>query len=144
MAQRAALLARAARWQADTIYITVPTTPAGEVVDADELRQFLQEATGRELHIWAVDGDPRAVLPSERGSFEARARAYARFNAAAGDASHAARLAGVQYHIEPYLVSGYHLDEDGWKEAYVATIAGFARAAAGLPIELAVPFWWLD
>jgi hypothetical protein len=142
-----ALLTRAVLWKADTIYITVPTTSAGDVVAADELRQFLQEATRRGLRIWAVDGDPRAVLPSERASFETRARAYAAFNAAASDTTHEAsraRLAGIQYDIEPYLVSGYHLDEDGWKEAYVATIAGLTRAAAGLPVEVAVPFWWLD
>jgi hypothetical protein len=145
----APLLARAALWKADTIYITIPITSNGEVASADELRQFLREAARRGVHVWVVAGDPRAVLPSERPSFEARARAYVAFNAAASSANttneaHAARLAGIQYDIEPYLVSGYHLDEDGWKDAYVETIATLARAAPELLIEIAVPFWWLD
>jgi hypothetical protein len=134
----ATLFADAAAWEVRLIYIAVHSGPDGLVAEADRLRAFLAEAADRGLEVWAVDGDPRAVVAAERAAIERRAAAIAAFNAGSR-----VRIAGIQYDIEPYIIPGYALDEARWNEAYVATIEQL-RKAADLPIELAVPFWWLN
>jgi hypothetical protein len=136
--ESSALFALAASWKVGVLYITVPVAGDGTVAEADRLREFLGEAAGRGLAVWAVDGEPRALLPAERAAIERRTRALRAFNA-----SGPPRLAGVQFDIEPYLVSGYSMNEERWNDAYVATIQQL-KEAAGAPVEVAVPFWWLN
>ena len=133
-----ALFAHAAAWNATVLYIAADISSEGSLHQADRLRSFLAEAAGRGLKVWAVEGDPRAVLESERPKFVARARALAAFNQRS-----AHRLAGIQYDIEPYLVPGYSLQTDQWLDAYAATIEQL-KAAAAMPVEVAVPFWWVS
>jgi hypothetical protein len=133
-----ALLAHLVDWGVRIVYITLETTAEGTVSSAGRLRAFLREAAEQRVDVWVVFGDPRAVLPAERASFERRARAVEAFNRAGSPA-----LAGIQYDIEPYLVPGYSLNEERWNDAYVSTIE-LLRRASTLPLEIAVPFWWLD
>ena len=118
-------------------YISVPILN-GRVTDPDRLSAFIQRANEQGIQIWAVEGDPHAVLPNGQADFLRRARALARYN----DTQPAvARLHGVQYDIEPYLLPDFALNTDDWLEAYVETIA-LLDDALTVPLEIAVPFWW--
>jgi len=122
---------------ADTVFITAPVT-LERVLDPGPLAIFIERAARQGVRVWAVLGDPRAVLPAERPKYAAFARAYQEFNRGAPPA---AKLAGLQLDIEPYLNQGYHAERDAWLDAYLDTVAQ-VRAAAGMPLDLAVPFWW--
>ncbi|PWF55383.1 hypothetical protein [Massilia glaciei] len=139
LTQSAALLDKLKNSGADTVFITVPVVQGkAAVVQPRRLARFVAGAGARGIRVWAVAGDPGAVLEGERGKFVAMARAYQRYNAAAPEA---ARLAGVQFDIEPYLNHGYAIDPAAWHEAYLATMA-LLRQATTMRIDAAVPFWW--
>jgi len=85
-----------------------------------------------------VVGDPRAIFPGERPKFVRRAEAYAAYNRRV---DRQARLAGIQYDIEPYVLPGYQLDPEPWNSAYLETISAL-KAAAAMPLEVVLPFWY--
>ena len=124
-----------------TVFVALPMagSPA-QVEHSAALADFFARAAALGIEVWAVEGDPRAVTDAGRPSFLERTRALARFNAAQPAAS---RLKGVQYDIEPYLVPGFELERDAWLRAYLATLREL-RAELPVPVEAAVPFWWLD
>jgi len=133
------LLARLRKQGATTVYLTVPVSPEGPSVrHSEELQSFVRRAGAEKIRVWAVDGDPAAVLPGEREKFVQRARAYAAYNAAVDPPG---RLAGVQYDIEPYLLRGYNLNPEGWHRLYLQTLESL-KAAAGMPLEAVLPFWF--
>jgi hypothetical protein len=132
------LFSEAAAWNVGVIYIAVTVGDDGRIADAERLRAFLMEAAERGIQVWAVEGDPRAVVGAERTVIARRARAIASFNATPGP-----RFTGIQYDIEPYLNPGYAVNEGHWNEAYIATIEHLKKAA-DLPVEIAVPFWWRE
>lgn len=138
-----ALLERARAVGTTTLYISVPIAGGAgplTVSNPESLARFIGMAVIQGISVWAVEGDPRAVLPAERGKFVARAEALAAYNVARGPDS---RLGGIQYDIEPYLLPGYALDIAGWSEAYLTTLTAL-KAASAMPLEAAVPFWWSD
>ncbi|KFI06619.1 hypothetical protein JN27_13065 [Massilia sp. BSC265] len=111
----------------------------GRVKDPDALAAFVRHARRRGIGISAVEGDPHMVLPLERAATAARARAYAAYNAAAEPA---ARLRGIQFDIEPYLLPEHVLPAARLDGEYVATLAALREAAGDMPLEFVVPFWW--
>lgn len=134
-----ALFGELERSGANTVFITVPLD--GEplaVSDPERLARFIDAARHRQVSVWAVEGDPGAVLPEGQVHMVRRASALAGFNASQRPAR---RLAGVQYDIEPYLLAGFALDTERWLTHYLGTIRAL-RQAAGMPLEVAVPFWW--
>jgi hypothetical protein len=120
------------------VYVTIPLEGDDAVAAPEKLRAFVAAAARQGLSVWAVDGDPHAVLPSEREKFRKRSAALAAYNR--GEAR-AGRLGGVQYDIEPYLVPGFAFDSEGWTAAYLDTL-GALRDAAEMPVEAALPFWF--
>ena len=138
-ARRADLFALLDANAADTVFLTIPVSAdLRRVRDPDALANFISAASARGTRIWAVAGDPRAVLPDQRTAYAQRARAYADYNrSVAADA----RLSGFQLDIEPYLNTGYPLDTEAWLSAYLDTLSQ-VRAQANMPIDVAVPFWW--
>jgi hypothetical protein len=130
------LLAAALRLGIKRVSISVPVADH-DVVAPLALARFVAAARRHGVAVWAVDGDPRAVLIPERASFAARAAIYTRYNAHAAPEE---RLAGLEYDIEPYLEPGYALDPTAWQKAYVATIRQL-RAATPMAIETVLPFW---
>jgi hypothetical protein len=134
----AALLDRLGRFGVDRVFVSVVMPDDRSVADPEALAAFIRAAATRGVAVWAVEGDPYAVLPSEREKFRGRAAALAAFNRArrAG-----ARLSGVQFDIEPYLVPGYALAPERWITAYLDTLATLG-AAARMPVEAAIPFWF--
>ncbi|EKV29782.1 hypothetical protein C882_0212 [Caenispirillum salinarum AK4] len=136
------LLERAARIGVETLFVTVPLDAAGDAVAApDALAAFLGEATRAGIAVWAVSGDPAAVLPKEEDAWRARAAAYAAYQAAAAPGS---RLAGLQYDIEPYLLPAYARDPARWNTRLLDLFAALKAEAPSLPLDAVVPFWLLD
>lgn len=132
------LLADAARHRVRRLFITVRVTAKGELGTPGVLARFIRRARQQGVQVWAVEGDPQAVLPEAQAGFIARTAAIARYNAAAKPD---ARLGGVQYDIEPYLLPGYALDPAPWLAEYERLVGALARAA-GMPVDLVVPFWF--
>ena len=136
-----ALLEKLAKAGADTLFMTVPVDlHAGVVEQPSALEVFVEAARRRGVRVWAVVGDPGAVIETERAAFARLAAAYARYNRGVRAE---ARLAGVQFDIEPYLNAGYALDPAAWHEAYLATLRQLRRVA-DLPVDVVVPYWWAD
>ncbi|GAB3466708.1 hypothetical protein GCM10027321_33150 [Massilia terrae] len=149
---RATWIWRAAQWQDDgdallswareqgigLLFITVPTSADG-VREPEQLASFVQGAHRQHIAVWSVDGDPHMVLPSEQAAAVRLAQAYASYNSKA-DA--AARLDGIQFDIEPYLLGQYHLAPDAWNQRYLALAQALRAAAGPLHLDFVVPFWW--
>lgn len=134
------VLARAQRHGLRTLFITVPL--ASDAVQAPEqLAQFIRRAWRAGIAVWAVDGDPHMVQPTEHAKAAARAGAYVQYNR---QAAPDARLAGLQFDVEPYLLPGYDLAPEAWEQHYLALVSALSTGAAGLPLEMVVPFWWGD
>jgi hypothetical protein len=134
------LLNRLAAAGATTAFITVPVNlPDRRVENKDALQNFVASAFARGIEVWAVAGDPQAVLPAGRASFALRAAAFARFNRESPAAS---KLKGVQYDVEPYLNAGYQLDPPAWHAAYVEMLHLLRREGGDLKLDIAIPFWW--
>ena len=136
-----ALLDKLAKAVADTVFMTVPLdADQAMVAQPRALRAFVEAAGRRGVRVWAVVGDPGAVIESQRAPFARFSAAYSRYNSTVPAE---ARLAGIQYDVEPYLNAAYALDPAPWNEAYLATMLQLKRAA-DLPVDVAVPFWWAD
>lgn len=118
------------------IYITVPVSE-GRVQHAEQLRRFLQIAHQRGLQVWAVLGDPHAVLERERPHFLALARAYQVFNADGGQLL----LDGLQLDIEPYILPGYQLNPAVWLQKQAKTVNAVHQTAPSLALDMVLPFW---
>lgn len=134
----AALLAHARRYDMDTLYIAVEVR-AGAVVDQAALSAFIAAAASEGRIVWTVDGDPKMVLPTEHAATVRRVKAYVDYNRSM-DAT--ARLQGVQFDIEPYLLANYDATPDEWDRQYLVLTAALHDAAEGLPLEMVVPYWW--
>ena len=139
------LLDELAEMKVGVTYISIPIERSPHRVSNPELLgAFLTAAAKRGIEIWAVEGDPHAVIPSGRTEFVHRAEALSAFNASQESQS---RLAGIQYDIEPYLLPGFSLNTEAWLKAYVGTVAAIGEKlseGSKLPMEIAVPFWWAD
>lgn len=126
-------------WNIRTLFITIPVNlAAGEVDDPDQLAKFVSQAKQRGIEVWAVMGDPQAVIPQERRHFIRRVQAISQYNQ---QSPLNARLTGIQYDIEPYLNAGYRFEPARWLEAYLDTLHALKEAST-LPMDLAVPFFW--
>lgn len=134
------LLRLARQHRVTTLFISVRVDAAGEVRDGQSLRRFVAAARRQGVAVWAVEGDPRAVLPEERQKFVARTAAIRRWNERQPPGM---QLAGMQYDIEPYVLPGYQLDPAGWHAAYLDTLKAL-KSAAGMPVDVVLPFWWAD
>lgn len=132
------LLDWAARERIGELFIVV-ALEEGRIKEPEALSAFVRRAGSKGIGIRAVEGDPHMVLPRERAATAARARAYAAYNAAAEPA---ARLSGIQFDIEPYLLPEHVLPAARLDAEYVATLAALREAAGGMPLEFVVPFWW--
>ncbi len=131
------LIAAAQAHGLDRIFIGLDIRD-GAVADAGRLRSFLQAARAGNLAVWAVEGDPAAITKTGRSPFLERTRAIAAFNRGGSPA-----LDGIQYDIEPYLLTGWPLDRAAGIAAYLDTMERLKREA-DCPIEAVLPFWWLD
>jgi hypothetical protein len=133
-----ALLAWARARRMAELFITVPTL-GDKVREPAALAGFVRQARHAGVAVWSVDGDPHMVLPEEREASVKRARAYAAYNAAVEPA---ARLAGMQFDVEPYLLPGHDSDSPEADQRYLELAGALRQAAGPLKLEFVVPFWW--
>jgi hypothetical protein len=143
--QADAVLRRAKKYALRTLYITIPLQ-AGAVQNPERLAAFIRRAGAAGIDVWAVDGDPNMVQLQERPATLERARAYARFNRTMPPE---ARLKGVQFDVEPYLLAGYEMATDAWEQRYAELVKALHAsdpdiAQGSLALEMVVPFWWAD
>lgn len=122
------------------VHITVPVHN-GVVQQREQLASFARQASQRGLKVWAVDGDPRMVLPGEHAAAVDRVRAYLEYNT---DVDAEAAIRGVQFDVEPYLLPEYTTAPAVWDQQYLALAEAVHEAVQDLPLEWAVPFWWND
>ena len=120
------------------VLVTVPLRD-GQVAEPEALAAFVQRAGARGVAVTAVEGDPHMVLPAQHAPSAARARAYAAYNAAAAPA---ARLKGMQFDVEPYLLPATVLDPAQRDRRFLELAAALRQAAGAMPLEFVVPFWW--
>lgn len=120
------------------IFITVPLSE-GRVAEPEALGAFVKAAGARGVAVTAVEGDPHMILPEVQASTAARARAFAAYNA---QAEAAARLKGMQFDVEPYLLPGHVLPVGQRDSRYLEMAAKLREAAGGMRLEFVVPFWW--
>jgi hypothetical protein len=136
----AALLDWAAEQKMGAVFITVPLRD-GSVEDAAQLGAFVRQAGSRGIAVSAMEGAPEMVLPASQDAAVARMRAYAAYNASAVEG---ARLKGVQYHIEPYLVPAHVLPQSQRDRRYLELAAKLRQTASPLTLDFVVPHWWAD
>jgi hypothetical protein len=134
-----ALLDWAAAHDIHALFVTVPLKDGTAVRSPDLLAGFVRQAGARGIRVLSVDGDPHMVLENEVPNVVRRVQAYAAYN---GSAAPEARLAGVQFDVEPYLLPESTLPSARRDERYLAMAHALRIAAAGLPLEFVVPFWW--
>lgn len=134
----ASVLALARRHGMRTLFITVPTRGAA-VQQPARLAAFVRQARQAGIALWALEGDPHMALPEHHAATIDRVRAIAAYNRGAAPA---ARLHGVQFDIEHYLLDGYGLAAQQHDRAYAQLLAKLKAAAAGLPLDFVAPFWW--
>jgi hypothetical protein len=136
----AALLDWAVQQKIGAVFITVPLKD-GSVDDAAQLGAFVRQAGSRGIAVSAMEGAPDMVLPASQDAAIARLRAYAAYNASAAEG---ARLKGVQYHIEPYLVPAHVLPQAQRDRRYLELAARLRQVAGPLALDFVVPHWWAD
>ncbi|OIQ90438.1 hypothetical protein GALL_276720 [mine drainage metagenome] len=120
------------------IYISILTLH-GEVSHATELHKFIQSAHFHGVQVWAVLGDPRAIMNEGVSAFLSATAAYTAFN---NEAIPTGRLKGLQLDIEPYLIPGYLQNPEAWLSRYADVINNIHRTAPALQIDIVVPFWF--
>jgi hypothetical protein len=120
------------------VFVTVPLLDA-RVAEPEALAAFVRRAGARGVAVTAVEGDPHMVLPDQHAPSSARARAYAAYNAGAEPA---ARLKGMQFDVEPYLLPATVLDPAQRDRRFLELAAALRQASGSMPLEFVVPFWW--
>jgi hypothetical protein len=133
-----ALLDWAAAHGVRELFVTVPFKN-DKVREPARLAAFIRAAGRRGIRVLSVDGDPHMVLPDHQPALARMVRAYASYNAAVEPA---ARLAGLQFDVEPYLLPEYGAGRIDWDARYLAMARTLREAAGSLRLELVVPFWW--
>lgn len=134
----AGLIAEAAAQGLRRLYVALSIEPDhGNVADADQLSEFISMASARGVGVWAVEGDPGMATPDGREQALLRLQALHRYQAAAPSA---ARLGGVQYDIEPYLLPAYRADPHWVAGQWAQTIQAL-RQHSKLKLDMVLPFW---
>jgi len=132
------LLDWAAAHEVGELFITVPFRNEA-VREPAALATFIRAAGKRGIRVMSVDGDPHMVLPDHQAALARMVHAYAAYNAGVEPA---ARLAGLQFDVEPYLLPEYGAGKVDWDARYLAMARTLRAAAGSLRLELVVPFWW--
>jgi hypothetical protein len=138
----AALLDWASAHGIGVLFVTVPLRDGAAVRSPDLLADFVRQAGKRGVKIYSVDGDPHMVLGSNLPDVAKRGQAYAAYNAAHDPD---ARLAGMQFDVEPYLLPDSVLAPAQRDASYLAmarALKDVAAASGTLELEFVVPFWW--
>jgi hypothetical protein len=127
-------------WGIQVVYVFIPLSDDGEVANPIGLKRFIQAASKRQIQVYAVDGDPTAILPEHHSVYVKRTQAYVAYNRSVmADA----KLSGVQYDFEPYSLPGFFLEPISFHQSHVSLLTSLRSVAQGLTIEIAVPASYL-
>ncbi len=133
-----ALIAWARRAGLGKVLLTIRTANQ-KVMRPHELADFIRRARAEGLSVNAAEGDPEMISTSGLAHALARAAAFADYQRAHPDA----RLAGIQYDIEPYVAPGFASDPARAWRMWASALARLS-AALGTRVDAVVPFWLLD
>lgn len=111
----------------------------GEVAHQPALAALVRQLRQAGVAAHAVEGDPAMVTAQGRAHALARVAAIARYQAGAHPG---AKLGGLQFDIEPYLLEAYSREPAAVWTAWAESIVMLERAW-GSPISVVVPFWML-
>lgn len=112
----------------------------GELADGRALADFIARLGRRGISVHAVEGDPAMVAGDGLDNALRRVAAIRRYQTTSWPD---ARLAGLQFDIEPYLLASFALDPAAVWSQWAAAIQSLS-AAWGKPVSIVVPFWMLD
>jgi hypothetical protein len=130
-----ALIAAAGRAGIGALYISVPVLD-GDAEHAEKLAAFIAQASQARIEIYAVEGDPAMITDEGLAFAVTRGTALARYSAAHPQA----RLAGVQYDIEPYLLPSFGVAAaSAWMRWSLALRT--LSQALGEPVDAVIPYW---
>ncbi|MBO1114248.1 hypothetical protein [Bordetella petrii] len=135
-----ALLDAALQHGIRSIYISV-SLAGDRLAEPAALERFVQAASASGVAVWAVEGDPGMVLAAGREHALSRLNAIKQYQSAVAAA---ARLAGIQYDIEPYLLSAYTENPSHIARQWRDTLLALGDAAGSMPMDVVLPFWVLD
>lgn len=130
------LLQRARSSGLSRLFISVEIED-GQLKGATALAAFVERARDLGIATAIVEGDPGMALQPGRTAAVSRLSAIQAYQQ---NAAPKARLAGVQYDIEPYLLPAFATDPAGVLEGWATTIRAL-RQATDLELDLVLPFW---
>lgn len=133
------LIGRARDAGIERLFVAVEVAD-GALQDPGRLEAFVALARRRRVDVVAVEGDPGMATQVGRKNALARLGALAAYQARAPAE---ARLAGLQYDIEPYLLPAYRSDPAGVMRGWAATVDAL-KAASPLDLDMVLPFWLRD
>lgn len=111
----------------------------GMVAEPQALSALVERLGDSDVAVHAVEGDPAMATARGRENALARAAAIARYQAGAPPG---ARLAGLQFDIEPYLLEDYSSDAAAVWRGWAESITRLAEEWDA-PVSVVVPFWML-
>ncbi len=111
-----------------------------EVADRNALAEFVTRMGKREISVHAVDGDPAMVAGD---GLDDALRRVAAIRSYQFTSQPSARLAGLQFDIEPYLLADFAFDSAAIWARWAQAIQAIS-SAWGEPVCVVVPFWMRD
>jgi len=112
----------------------------GEVADRTALADFIGRLGKRGISVHAVEGDPAMVTAEGLSHALRRVAAIRRYQRSSPPD---ARLGGLQFDIEPYLLADFALKPAAVWSHWAAAVQALSSAWRE-PISVVVPFWMLD
>ncbi len=142
---RTEMLASLAREKIQHVFVQLAGqagSQAGELkLNPAAWQPAIQAARAQGIQVHALDGDPRYALPEWHAGVLATVRGVLAYNAAVPENS---RFAGIQYDIEPYLLSGYFgTRQQELMQGMVRLVDGLSKLRRpDFKVGLAAPFWF--
>lgn len=132
-----ALLDDARARRVTRLFVSV-TIVGGALTDELRFSAFVTSAHRAGIAVVAVEGDPGMALPAGRNVALGRLAALAAYQRRAVPA---ARLDGVQYDIEPYLLPAFAAEPERVVRGWAETLDALAAADTSFGLDLVLPFW---
>ncbi|WP_026672691.1 hypothetical protein [Alkalihalobacterium bogoriense] len=119
--------------QIDRIYLQIDQSRR-----YSDYQRFIQEATEKEIEVFALDGGPDWVYTNEAKIF---VRWVHSFNEVVEENE---RFVGIQLDIEPYLLPEWEENREEIVRRFQDVILDVKQEIPMISLELAVPFWFVS
>ncbi|HEY8382391.1 MAG TPA: hypothetical protein VIL09_09595 [Microvirga sp.] len=134
------LLAEARRHGFTRLYVSVDINGSA-LRDTERFAGFVTRARAEGIGITVVEGDPAMALDEGRRLAIERLRAILAYQDGAPPTG---RIEGVQYDIEPYIMTGYAARPEPVLAGWAQTIEALRMQAGSLALDMVLPFWLPD